>query len=629
MGKKSKKGQMHHAQHEHHKTGEGTHGHHHLHDGTWYKSHHTTGTQSATSSDNHPEPLSETPATDEATSNSGNPIMEKEEGWDIVNEDSAKEDSTGSGQERSITVEEAVRSIESATKMTQQDRGLTFSPRTTAEKTPKVSQNYRSIEASEEPEEKTSNTARSLNFEPEEAVPPSDRSLGMDYPENKSGNGMLSYNRLMDDWKAIFGAALFNWEQDRSYNASSWLSKERKVGFTEVWGIDQPDEAPGLVDTSIADEFDTQFCQSTLVLLQHRPAWAEQIVLRASGLDYVVKNVNYAVQESTGPLPCLVDTVDEQKPILVGRKAHGRQNAILAHLKNKRGVKLDPEPAFAGQSLLLGRLLIDRLPVCLVVLRYKDRHAWYQINRSQSLESYARGKASFISGLFQTWCERHFAICSLPHEAYQWNKEEAVAIAEESYRLFENQIKSQTNGSEVSFLFSQDQITFTDALLFEHLMQALSDVHLVRSLASFPILCKYTERLWNTFMEKSIVSDNDLENTSNPFCNTPFTPKNKSLGEEFSHALDLMQSLAIGRDSLQQRLTLLAERQSAILAPKKQSTTTKKTPTVASDTDEGTTQADDAVKSHKQGDELWLAFTFVGTAAAFSYALISARSAAA
>lgn len=40
MGKKSKKGQQHHAAHVHHKAGEGTHGHHHFHSGAWYNAHH-------------------------------------------------------------------------------------------------------------------------------------------------------------------------------------------------------------------------------------------------------------------------------------------------------------------------------------------------------------------------------------------------------------------------------------------------------------------------------------------------------------------------------------------------------------------------------------------------------------
>lgn len=40
MGKKSRKGQQHHASHQHHKAGEGTNGHHQLHSVAWYKSHH-------------------------------------------------------------------------------------------------------------------------------------------------------------------------------------------------------------------------------------------------------------------------------------------------------------------------------------------------------------------------------------------------------------------------------------------------------------------------------------------------------------------------------------------------------------------------------------------------------------
>eukprot|EP00522_Entomoneis_paludosa_P012698 CAMPEP_0172461922 /NCGR_PEP_ID=MMETSP1065-20121228/42179_1 /TAXON_ID=265537 /ORGANISM="Amphiprora paludosa, Strain CCMP125" /LENGTH=105 /DNA_ID=CAMNT_0013217417 /DNA_START=26 /DNA_END=343 /DNA_ORIENTATION=+ len=40
MGKKSKKGQVHHAQHVHHKTGEGTHHHHQLHGGPMYNKYH-------------------------------------------------------------------------------------------------------------------------------------------------------------------------------------------------------------------------------------------------------------------------------------------------------------------------------------------------------------------------------------------------------------------------------------------------------------------------------------------------------------------------------------------------------------------------------------------------------------
>jgi len=374
---------------------------------------------------------------------------------------------------------------------------------------------------------------------------------------------MSSYDRLWKDWLAIFGLAFFNLEQDRGYSASASNNEKQLLGFTEVWGVDPATASDDefLLDTATSDQIPSTSAQdsSELVLLQHRPAWAEQLVLRVAGIQHVVKNLPYTCTEITGPLPCLVDSKDTTRPVLVGKKQMGSLDTILSYLKDSRAIDIKAPADMKNQSMLLTRILLDTLPLCLTVLRYKDDHAWYQVNRSQCLQSYAGGNPSLISGLFQTWGERHFALCALPRQAARWDVATALRHAKDAYQLLEEQIQSTKSG----FLFG-DKITVVDALLFDHLLQALADVHLVMALSSYSGLCRYTEQLWDIFVksEEEWIIENDFANAKNPFSRIPLVQtESDKLPETFTNALQVMQGLAVGQESLQQRLSLLAQRE--------------------------------------------------------------------
>jgi len=189
------------------------------------------------------------------------------------------------------------------------------------------------------------------------------------------------------------------------------------------------------------DEASRLFPNIPLTLLQYRPAWFEQLVLRIADIPHVVVNTSYASHESTGPLPALRDlvptttitgstddtTTTSRVPILVGRR-HPRfsissndvfgkgstpesnataqeqfpvtllsqENSILNYLQNEKGVDLDASLQACGDktqqalSKLLSLMITTKLHTCLMILRYEDGTVWHQVYRKQCLESSKR-----------------------------------------------------------------------------------------------------------------------------------------------------------------------------------------------------------------------------------------------
>lgn len=439
------------------------------------------------------------------------------------------------------------------------------------------------------------------------------------------------YDQLLNHWQAMVASAFFNWEQDRRYPADT--SVERVPGFTEVWGLDEPSTNNGRMIS--ASKPCDEICiedSAELVLLQHRPAWAEQLVLRLAGLNHKVRNLPYAVMEITGPLPCLIDFRD-RSPVMLGRKRPGSTNSILGYLNDTKAISMGAPQEKKDQEILVTRAILDILPVCLSVLRYKDDHAWYQINKHLCIRSYANGKSWLISGLFQSWSERHLALRALPREAHQWDSKIALQSAHETYQLLERLIKENSTENKTGFLFNEDRVTIADALLFDHLLQSIADVHLVVALSAYPLLCSYTERLWGMFMDENSSTknwvENDIENAKNPFSRIPLLQSSQAsnVDKNFTHALELMETLSVGQESLQQRLTLLAKSEVDTNPRSTDATVTARDGLMSSSQPiaESARVDDTAIKSHQRADELWLALTLLGTATAFSYALLSVK----
>jgi hypothetical protein len=126
-------------------------------------------------------------------------------------------------------------------------------------------------------------------------------------------------------FQARVASAITNVDSSRVRPASL---DEREVGWTEEWGStghgggdrdDWAGECDGLhpdsihinirtdhlnvnVNVNVNDKSDIEFIE----LHQYRPAWAEQLWLRAHGIPHVVLNSGYQATESSGALPYLL-----------------------------------------------------------------------------------------------------------------------------------------------------------------------------------------------------------------------------------------------------------------------------------------------------------------------------------
>jgi hypothetical protein len=380
----------------------------------------------------------------------------------------------------------------------------------------------------------------------------------------------------------------------------------RKLGWTETWGKDIMDNQPqydssksssshsnsnntqqqqqhkddcwNVDDASISDMLATKHPQVPITLFQYRPAWLEQLALRMSGLPFIVVNSSFAVNEATGPLPCLRDLQPSQSPVLVGRNhptsgaaaaQHRREsssdgapntndNSILEYLQVYRGIDLHSHLHTTGDSRAakalskcytsLIRLELDTI---LQFLRYEDLDAWQQVYRKQVLrgvppdsaaaaaavvatdhDSHPTAWLSTWFGPFQAWSERALARRKLGDYRQSVTVDQAILRAKEAYGALEIQLsehESSSSSSSSPFLLGTTKPCMVDALLWDHLAHALCDVHLVVVLSSFPRLIRYFQNIYDTYFGVHGASDvdeiwykwNQVQNQQNQFQQLP------------------------------------------------------------------------------------------------------------
>ncbi|KAL7574154.1 hypothetical protein ACA910_014833 [Epithemia clementina (nom. ined.)] len=458
-------------------------------------------------------------------------------------------------------------------------------------------------------------------------------------------------DRMIQNGQASLAGLLFNWELRRSYHLLSKKdgneddgdeddTKPPQPGFTEVWGVTTrhnknkkgspfattgthsnptPNQAtsddPCLVDTSqtdyvprhtwgwstdvIVDDNDNPDDDSTtetavdVILLQHRPAWAEQLALRQANVPHVVYNVPYAVFEVSGPLPCLIDLRRRKRrqrrnhnnnnnannnandhpkaatggPVLIGRFQHyddkstcttattgtattspttkpsskSRKNAILEYLQSEYPPPVttptttitstatttkiprpeqedkedyddddDSESWTIPPCLFLERTLF--LSDCVTLLRYADSVAWFSYHRAQSIQSY---RGTFLAstttpapwfplylftGWFQTWCERTVALATTTTASPSAQNrttlvQECLAQADEAYHVLERYLLLRNSATDDT---KKTYYNTTQILLFDHLLEALANVHLVDLLYERHMpLIDFCQTVWN------------------------------------------------------------------------------------------------------------------------------------
>jgi hypothetical protein len=474
---------------------------------------------------------------------------------------------------------------------------------------------------------------------------------------------------------------LQNWDLRRPYTARL---DERVQGFTEDWGKDSNKNTTTTLDDdddqlrtftnhhhqqhqqeqqqSVSPTTDDEFPKCSLRLFQYRPAWFEQLVLRVSHVAHVVINAPYAVMEVTGPLPALLDLDggsstqsnnhnngnnhdDNNPPAMMGRyQARSdatTQNAILDYLKLYRGIDLDlifTNEAQRQQSVTFLTIINDTLTPCLLALRYQaDPDAWQQIYRPQCIAAATSGSSSRywqsrpMLAMWQAWSERVHSISKLRTLQRAQSKDAIIGTVRRIYSILEHQIQMQHSLSK-QYLLGTDQPTVVDCLLWDHLMQAMADIHLVIVLADYPGLLQFTQQIWNTYSFGTIITEdgskhvssvwvwNLEENSMNAFTAIPLIPRNEQIyGNASDHStIDIVDKLNTFQTDLHKSLSLAKQRRSETghQVPIQQSLSTwhrwrmgggflpKREMTI--DRTASTTSDESSHRKYRRNDEIWM-----------------------
>ncbi|KAL3938956.1 MAG: hypothetical protein SGBAC_006238 [Bacillariaceae sp.] len=351
----------------------------------------------------------------------------------------------------------------------------------------------------------------------------------------------------------------------------------REEGWTEAWGSKEDlDKSHWQYDDkSIEFMLATPYPQLPVVLTQFRPAYLEQLALRIAGIPHIVLNAPYISNEATGPLPFLRDS-NTYSPALVGRhhpsniapfKSKG-YNSILDHLQSSKGMNLDSAMKTDSQKVMsrcLLHLIDSELHQILLFLRYEDHDSWEQVYRGRYLQA-SRQHNSWISdlkGRFQAMLERAAA----RRKGFEYYKtlsvKRAIDIAKEAYGTLEQQLTSHAQ----SYLLGTDEPCMVDIVLFAHLAEALCDVHLVVVLSSFPKLVEHFQLIYKTYFTGKLGAWdawNVEQNLKNAFQQIPIKGSTNQSSATYRDAIELMQSLSMKKDDLQEVLDAVKTKRSDV-----------------------------------------------------------------
>jgi hypothetical protein len=350
----------------------------------------------------------------------------------------------------------------------------------------------------------------------------------------------------------------------------------RKEGWTEAWGDPKKAEDPDwkLDDESVAKLLSTPHPQLPITLVQYRPAWLEQLALRMAKIPHIVLNAEYVTNEATGPLPYMKDIQPSKQPVLVGREhpssIHSNnapcQNSIIDHLRSNRGVDLDSHLSQENKALskCFTTLIQSELRMILLFLRYEDLDAWEQVYRGQCLQAtHSRKWLAQMGGRFQAWSERAVGRRHLGDAARTLSIPKAEVRAKEAYETFETQLSKH----DAPFLLGGSQPSLVDALLWDHLADALCDVHLVTVLSESPKLVTYFSNIHTVYFASSNQDEwnqwNRRQNLGNAFQQLPMEEKTRASKAHFKDAIELMQSLSVHKHELQEVLTVAKQKREA------------------------------------------------------------------
>jgi hypothetical protein len=313
-----------------------------------------------------------------------------------------------------------------------------------------------------------------------------------------------------------------NWRRTRRYEG---ILSVRREGFTEDWGdrgsaaATAPEEED---DDDEADDIDDIDDDEPVQLLQYRIAWTEQLMFKIAAVPFRVVNSRYNCTEVTGALPQLRD----------GNFLVGGPDDIAAHLlsrlttsgkKREKKKKKLQWPATAARDIRQGdddnaaqqeqehfaalaaagdtsfmsvrqRRDAAYLTACLQnqltpALHFYHHHADHHHDSRLEWEQVLKATHNnYCLASLQMWSERVVTTNrrlrrTMMHRPEEEEIEHVLQELRQAYQLLEDQLTESTT----SYLLGTNTPTYIDCQVWGHLMEALSNRHVVATVFFFVV----------------------------------------------------------------------------------------------------------------------------------------------
>lgn len=276
------------------------------------------------------------------------------------------------------------------------------------------------------------------------------------------------------------------------------------------------------------------------LLVQYDISWYEQTILRMLHIPYIVKNSTYNSTASTGALPYLVD---QSNGVMIGRRHPDMQGKSFTAAKKDHhnyydsdiigylsAIGHDPDAHLSeinrNDCLAYSALIRNELQPLLNALRFGDKNTYERTYKAFAMNACKGGNtlSDLIIPRVQVWSERKSKISELRQNnliscrgrlfnqgRYEVNVAEAVHLASKIYDSIDSRLSNQ------SFLVESSQASSADALLFSHLCEAASNVHLLPLFQIKSNLKRFYSMMHEMYFTENLIGDFDKNDAKSLF----------------------------------------------------------------------------------------------------------------
>ncbi len=237
---------------------------------------------------------------------------------------------------------------------------------------------------------------------------------------------------------------------------------------------------------------------------------------------------------------------------MMGRSTNSttHNSPIVEYLERYHGLVLDQH----NDTPLYLSMVQKELESCRITLLCRDEE-WNSIYKQRCVQAgghfsqwQARSYRRFLK-YQQNYADRHMTTTT------------AMERVQQVYSLFEHKLSS----SNSRWILGTAQPTRLDVALWDHLMHALTDVHLVIVLAEFPHLLTFVQNVWDEYFANPTEEwqvANAVQNATNPFAQVPsllWSPNKPEELQSFRHAVELMEQLSVQNRNLVETVRVAKE----------------------------------------------------------------------